>query len=1659
MLRSVALLSAIILLFQINPAIAQSITIVPLDAEKRVFVPTQDIGDDWRNIIQFDDSQWSLCQGSPGGVGYEKDSGYQSFISLDVSNRMYSGASNPNTTCYIRIKFDLSAEQFGSLENMRLNIRYDDGFVAYLNGNKVAEANAPESPEWNSNSVEAIESENFIEFNLPESMNYLVEGENLFAIHGLNTSITSSDFLILPSIQAEIRSGLFINEFMVNNVLSFANPDDDYEDWIEIYNASGADIDLAGYYLSDDIDPAKYYQIPAGQSSITTIPDGGYLIFYADENKEKGANHLDFKLDKNSERILLISKDGVTILDDISYNNQFRDISFGRSPNGSDDWVYFESITPGSANSQGYTNSLRAPLVDEPAGNYSGSVNIHMHPFSFSDIVRYTLDATDPVVGSTIYAAPIQVGQTSVVRARSFNDNAMPSEITSKMYFINQEHSLPVAALITNPPSLYDPETGLFNNDVEGRAWERFAELEYFKNGIVQFHAPAGIRIQGNTGPTVFDKKSFRVFFREGYGEGKLDYNLFPGNTITEFNKLVLRSGYDDSIEPTSDGVNTSGTLIRDPLVSYLWKNAGGFVSNSSLSVLYLNEIFFGIFDIKESVDEDFIKDHFSYNKVDVIRTRWDAVEVVSGNDEKWNELMNFFENNTFESDERVAEADAMIDLDDYISLQALMHATQYKSWAYGTSFFREKIENARWQMTIWDTDRSYTELNWNGFTEPYSPTGIYLDNTITKKLLVNTNFKNKFINRIADLLNTVFDPNNVISAIDSLAELIAPEIPAEAAKWGSTVEGWTENINSLRTFAQERSGIVRQQIQNYFNLAAQVSLTVDAEQGNGKILVNTISIQEFPWTGKYFSGVPITLTAIPEPGYKFAGWSDPDLPSEETVTLELNGDKTILAIFIQLASINAELIVPARIKSGQHLPVVVRVRDINWEINPVEQTPMQIGFSGAHTDTLIAIKRGAGSGIIRLESGMRSFNLSAQNFNVPVTEKQIMVGDLPIINYSGTLPTGQVIWDDTADWLLTGDVTVPEGCTLTIKHGTWVLITKYVRIFVYGKVIVEGTAGAPVVITSDNWSEPWGGFEFENAEADFQYCFVLNGAGDMSKGNPTNDGWHTGYQHLIFGKEDCEFNFDNCYFLNSLGKVFGIQDSKISVSNSFTAFVRHGGEFHRTLLNYNNSHLMNLPDDQNNYTEDIDTDGFHIDYVNPEYPEYSVIDRCYFVHGYDDAIDHHQSRLRISNCWLEDFEHEGVAASGGDTLRIFNTVSLNNGQGFEAGWTEDGITQGPILFIDHCSAVGNDVGLRIGDSYSWSYRNHMKVTNTVLYNNTDNIWNYLNSTGGPLEGALELSYSMLNDTEYDNSPHCITGVPQFNSLYYLVPGSLGTGAGTGGTNMGRADSSVVNAGAIVINEIMYNADGDANSEDWIELCNPQQVDFSISGFVIKDNDNLHTFELPENIIIPAGGFLVVCSDTAAFKLIYPEVNNFIGDITFGFGGADYVRVFSPLGELADSVAYDNKDPWPVEPDGDGYTLSLMDSMKDNSLPRYWVKSEELGGTPGRPNNIVGVDEEPTPELPTSYALEQNYPNPFNPSTTIEYSIPTVETPYMASLQHVTLEIYNILGQEIATLVNTVQKPGRYKVIFNAKGLSSGVYFYRIQAGKFVQTKKLVLLK
>jgi hypothetical protein len=171
---------------------ATALTFVTEMSAKRVLVPTETVDDAWRGGADFDDSAW---QAGTGGVGYEASTGYEQFFEVDVQNSMYGR----NTSCYIRIPFEVSEADYEDASSLALKVRYDDGFIAYLNGTEIQRVLFSGEPSWNSGASgnhSDIDAIAFETFDVSEHVNALRPGQNILAIQGLNAGAASSDFLI-----------------------------------------------------------------------------------------------------------------------------------------------------------------------------------------------------------------------------------------------------------------------------------------------------------------------------------------------------------------------------------------------------------------------------------------------------------------------------------------------------------------------------------------------------------------------------------------------------------------------------------------------------------------------------------------------------------------------------------------------------------------------------------------------------------------------------------------------------------------------------------------------------------------------------------------------------------------------------------------------------------------------------------------------------------------------------------------------------------------------------------------------------------------------------------------------------------------------------------------------------------------------------------------------------------------------------------------------------------------------------------------------------------------------------------------------------------------------------------------------------------------------
>ena len=349
--------------------VAEKTTLVPENTPKRVLVPSTDIGNLWKETQTFDDSTWDLCEGSPGGIGYERSSGYEQLISFDLEEQMYAG----NTTCYIRIPFTY-VESSDVFDFMTLKVKYDDGFIAYLNGTEVVRRNFSGTPTWNSNASTTHSDSEAVEFesiDISAFLGNLRRGSNLLAIQGLNVSNTSSDLLfsveliagqgaitgvggILPNaepytrpisldhstcVKARVLSGntwsalneavyavgpvaenLRITEIMYNSI-------EPNEEFIELQNIGTETINLNLVSFTNGIDfTFGYIELAADEYIVVVGNQNVFTARYGDNVNVAG--QYSGRLNNAGERIELQDAIGRTILD-FRYENGWRSITDG----------------------------------------------------------------------------------------------------------------------------------------------------------------------------------------------------------------------------------------------------------------------------------------------------------------------------------------------------------------------------------------------------------------------------------------------------------------------------------------------------------------------------------------------------------------------------------------------------------------------------------------------------------------------------------------------------------------------------------------------------------------------------------------------------------------------------------------------------------------------------------------------------------------------------------------------------------------------------------------------------------------------------------------------------------------------------------------------------------------------------------------------------------------------------------------------------------------------------------------------------------------------------------------------------------------------------------------------------------------------------------
>lgn len=717
--------------------------------------------------------------------------------------------------------------------------------------------------------------------------------------------------LILTAAASGSEAAVRLNEFVTGNLTGITDEDGDHEDWIEVVNTGPAVVNLAGCGLSDDpADPLKW-TFPT-----CALAAGQRLLVFASGKDRTGAElHANFKLDSGGEPLLLADAAGDS-LDRVDTGPLPGDIARGRLPDGGGDWLYFVEPTPDLPNKgPGCIGIAEAPDFSVPPGHCPAAFDLALSAPSPAATITYTLDGSDPDAFSISYLAPIPVAETAIVRARCFQAEHVPSRIATSSYLFGESSSLPIVSLVTDPDNLWADETGIYvlGDDYDPefphyganfwQDWERPAHFELFEpDGALGVALDLGIKIHGGW-TRAFPQKSLRLCARGGYGAAKIDYRMFADLDIDEFEFLILRnSGNDWCI-----------THFRDALMQGLTAGFDLDVQAYRPAVVFINGEYWGIHNIRERIDEHYLASHHGVDPdaVDLLELQY---EEVAGDNGHYLAMLDFIAASDMTDDAVYQQVQALMDTDNFATYNIFEIFFGNTDWpGNNLKYWRPRAPDGRWRWLLFDLDYGLgIGVMYYHDTLAYAlaPDGPDWPNPtwatyLLRKLMENGTFRRDFINRYADLLNTRLRTGVTTAALDSIRAGVEPEMARHMARWDSTITSWEDNIDVARDFLTWRPQFARSHIQNAFGLPGTWNLRLDVSpHGAGAVALTAAEIDS-TFTGTYFQGNPVPVTARPASGFVFAGWSDPGLPPDPAALLEPAGDSYELKAFFAGAVIN----------------------------------------------------------------------------------------------------------------------------------------------------------------------------------------------------------------------------------------------------------------------------------------------------------------------------------------------------------------------------------------------------------------------------------------------------------------------------------------------------------------------------------------------------------------------------------------------------------------------------------------------------------------------------------------------------------------------------------------------------------------------------------
>ncbi len=612
------------------------------------------------------------------------------------------------------------------------------------------------------------------------------------------------------------------------------------------------------------------------------------------------------------------------------------------------------------------------PVFSAPSGFYNESFALSIDTKDRNVTVHYTLDGSIPTLDSPVYTSPIMIKDRSedpntismistisyrysepkvnlfkitTIRARSFNNiTKAPSPIVTHSYLVHpgmaSRYSLPIISLVVDPHDFFDQETGIYvtgespdvvagdndhyyfwpaNYHERGEDWERPVYIEYFDlEGNLLLSQNAGVRIHGVASRS-YRQKSLRLYAdREYEVVDRFNYPLFPnlndinGESIDSFETFILRNS----------GTDFGSSFMRDVLIQRLVEHTSLDTQAIKPVVVFLNGEYWGIYYIYERYDEGYFENHYDIdpNNIIVLEEDGDFVIGVVKDQNLYTDLVGYANTHDVSDHSVYAEIQNQIDIVNFIDYQITEIFIAHRDWPKNNiKYWRVRTvsdeqnasygQDGRWRWLLFDTDHGFIDPKINSIQYAARED---MPNDLFSALIGNSEFRELFLNRFADHLNSTFKTDRVVREIDAIAAVLEPEMQDQINRWhssGNSMEDWHNNVNLLRSFAFNRPDIMFKDLVEYFELDGTFDLSISSDPAKGFVKVNSIEI--LPSTpgvetsglfeGTYFQGVPITITASPSEGYQFSHWEGTGFDGETNPEIEIltSQDINLQPVFI----------------------------------------------------------------------------------------------------------------------------------------------------------------------------------------------------------------------------------------------------------------------------------------------------------------------------------------------------------------------------------------------------------------------------------------------------------------------------------------------------------------------------------------------------------------------------------------------------------------------------------------------------------------------------------------------------------------------------------------------------------------------------------------